>query len=153
MVHEEFKEEQKIIKQMEQQLRSLQVKISKAKADLNDKKPSKGLLAKLVTCRPFDFIRSEKFGQYEYESSKSGDGWSCMIKLAREIHQEFKFQERIDGYIEQHRYLPKIEELTNEQIKQSAEMISEISQIYNKYFIANHPKSKLHTVRADVRNY
>lgn len=79
------------------------------------------------------------------------DAWNCFVKLGKLIHR--KDSSFYDEYVHDYPYaylgetrivktreapLPKIKELTEEQIKISADMLDEMISVYNKYMIMLH---------------
>jgi len=121
-------------------------------------------LREMCATHPIDRIEpntltSERNGYITAQTDYSSVIWTHIVFLARAIHSPITCVERdpndfcgkYHGFFDKNctRY-PPLNELSEEQLELSVALASELSQIYNKYFLAANPTGRVKYVGDDM---
>lgn len=135
------------IRELEMQVESLSVELDCVKKELV-KRPMNSYLARMVKEMPISYIRNNH-GKIRYEGSANGS-WTHFLALAKLIHQDAFFEKRRhDGFVTTKMKMPKLTELSTDELTESVDMLNEMIPIFNKYFRKNHPINEIETVVVD----
>lgn len=132
----------------EEQLEELMKKADELNAFIKEIK-RKNRLTDYAKLRPLNKPRNIANDAPIFGFSKlyNSDAWNCFCKLAKLLHEnadEFymstSYCHSNEKYIRSNVVLSasKFEELTNEQMRLSGQMIDEMIAVYNKYYMATH---------------
>lgn len=143
------------VEEMKKTIEELSRKVKAQERILKEKKSSKGRIWELAGKEPIGGIDHIGRSSDRIESIKYFTGNSVIrnafLVLAKEIHnpiQSFKQRDINESYpdyfdSEHTKKYSRIDDLSESQLTQSAEMLSKIIETYNEYYRTNHKLAKI----------